>query len=178
MPRLPSCFTRRLRARVDPWLGALAALSLLFAACAGSSAIAAPTGAPTVAPSAAPTQQPTVAPTATPTPTSTPCVSASVGPTGSGGTVIKEVADHLAFTNRELNAPAGTPISIDFDNQDVNVEHNILVTDGCGVTVFDGAVITGPSSTTYHLPALAAGTYSFICVIHPNYMKHGTLTVT
>jgi plastocyanin len=36
-------------------------------------------------------------------------------------------------------------------------------------------VITGPAQITYEVPALEAGTYTFICSVHPN--MTGTVTV-
>ena len=43
-------------------------------------------------------------------------------------------------------------------------------------TLFKGAVVTGPTTTTYHVPALKAGTYYFRCDIHPTQMT-GTFVV-
>jgi plastocyanin len=106
----------------------------------------------------------------------TPCVSASVGPSASGGTVIKETALNTAFVNQQLNAPAGKPFSIDFDNQDSGIRHNMFITDACGNSVFYGGIVTGPIKTTYHVLALAAGSYPFICSVHAAFMT-GSLTV-
>ncbi len=41
--------------------------------------------------------------------------------------------------------------------------------------VFKGDIITGPAKTTYNVPALAAGAYTFVCSVHPN--MTGTLKV-
>ena len=41
--------------------------------------------------------------------------------------------------------------------------------------MFKGDVVTGPAETDYNVPALAAGTYQFMCTIHPS--MTGTLTV-
>jgi plastocyanin len=35
--------------------------------------------------------------------------------------------------------------------------------------------VTGPTTVSYRVPALAAGTYKFFCVVHPT--MSGTLTV-
>jgi plastocyanin len=38
-------------------------------------------------------------------------------------------------------------------------------------------LVTGPATVTYEIPALAAGTYTFNCFVHPALMT-GTLTVS
>jgi plastocyanin len=41
--------------------------------------------------------------------------------------------------------------------------------------VFKGAIFPGPAQQTYDVPALKAGSYGFVCTVHPN--MTGTLTV-
>jgi plastocyanin len=41
--------------------------------------------------------------------------------------------------------------------------------------VFKGQIITGPAKTSYQVPALTAGNYTFLCDVHPE--MTGTLTV-
>ena len=41
--------------------------------------------------------------------------------------------------------------------------------------MFKGDIVTGPTTVTYDVPALPAGTYTFTCTVHPN--MTGTLTV-
>ncbi len=135
-----------------------------------AAASAAPSGAASAAPSSA---APSAAPAST-EPSIAPSAAASGG-TG-GTTVIPEVAQNIQFTNLALAAPAGQPFQIAFDNQDASVAHNIQIMDGGGATVFDGEIVTGVAQTTYNVNALAAGTYKFICKIHPNVMI-GALTV-
>ncbi len=139
---------------------------------AGASAVAsaAPSGAESAAPSsAAPAStEPSLAPSAAPS-------AGASGGTG-GTTVIPEVAQNIQFTNLALAAPAGQPFQIAFDNQDASVAHNIQIMDGSGATVFDGDIVTGVAQTTYNVNALPAGTYKFVCKIHPNIMI-GALTV-
>ena len=43
-----------------------------------------------------------------------------------------------------------------------------------GTTHVKGDLVTGPKMVDYAVPALAAGTYTFTCSIHPN--MTGTLT--
>ena len=41
--------------------------------------------------------------------------------------------------------------------------------------MFSGATFPGIATQTYDVPALAAGSYPFMCTVHPN--MTGTLTV-
>ena len=94
---------------------------------------------------------------------------------GSGGTPIPLVAQGIAFTTSSLEAPADTPFSIDFDNEDAGTLHNVAIKDGAGTDVFSGEIFPGVAHKVYDVKALAAGTYSFHCVVHSNMV--GTLTV-
>ena len=67
------------------------------------------------------------------------------------------------------------PFSIDFDNEDAGTLHNVAIKDGAGTDVFSGEIFPGIAHKTYDVKALAAGTYSFHCVVHSNMV--GTLTV-
>ena len=140
--------------------------------------------------SAAPGWTYTPAPPATPVASAAPSASAgasaSVAPSasagssapasaGSGGTPIPLVAQGIAFTTSSLEAPADTPFSIDFDNEDAGTLHNVAIKDGAGTDVFSGEIFPGVAHKVYDVKALAAGTYSFHCVVHSNMV--GTLTV-
>jgi mono/diheme cytochrome c family protein/plastocyanin len=93
----------------------------------------------------------------------------SVAPSGAaGGTVIHEVASGVQFQQTSLEAPADKPFQIVFDNQDAGIPHNIEIADGSGKLVFEGDTINGVNTTTYDVPALAAGSYKFVCKWHPN----------
>jgi len=89
----------------------------------------------------------------------------------SGNTVVV-VAKDLKFATPAVSAKAGGPFTIAFDNQD-GAPHNIAISDASGAKVFKGDIVSS-SKVTYQVPALAAGTYSFICEVHPD-MK-GTIT--
>ena len=54
-------------------------------------------------------------------------------------------------------------------------QHNVEIKDGSGKDVFKGDLVTGVTTTTYTVPALTAGAYTFNCTVHPN--MTGTLTV-
>lgn len=103
--------------------------------------------------------------------------SASAAPSSSGSavTVIKLVAANVSFDQSQLQAPAGKPFQIAFTNNDASVQHNVQIKGADGSDKFKGALLTGPGSTTYDVPALPAGTYTFSCVVHPT--MTGTLTV-
>jgi plastocyanin len=118
-------------------------------------------------------------PTEAPPSQAAPSVAASEAPSdgggGGGGTVVREIASGIQFVNKDLSAPADTPFQIEFDNKDVGTPHNIEIKDASGAVVFKGEIFAGPAVKTYDVPALPAGTYPFVCTVHPNMI--GTLTV-
>ena len=70
-----------------------------------------------------------------------------------------------------LAAPAGEDFTIDFDNQDTGVPHNvaIYVDDTAAQEYFVGEIITGPDQITYEPdPIEDAGVFYFHCDVHPN----------
>jgi plastocyanin len=153
-------------------------LALMAAACASTPAAwtyAPPTEAP---PSQAPASE---APSAAPTSVSTPAPSEGAasespgGGGGGGGTVVQVSALNIAFEQSKISAPADEAFTIHFDNKDASTPHDIAIKDASGNQVFKGDVITGPAQTDYQVPALPAGTYQFVCTIHPSMV--GTLTV-
>jgi plastocyanin len=97
------------------------------------------------------------------------------------GTTVKVMAKNTMFDASCLAAPAGTAFTIDFDNEDP-LQHNVAIysadptVDTNAKTLFQGAIVTGPTMTTYSVPALAAGTYHFHCDVHPTQM-YGTFVV-
>ncbi len=102
------------------------------------------------------------------------------GGAGAGGepVTLTETAKDVVFTEAELEAPAGAPITIDFDNQDGGIPHNMRIFEGDaaeGTPVFEGEIITGPAKAAYDVGPLAPGAYLFDCVVHPT--MTGTLTV-
>jgi cytochrome c oxidase subunit 2 len=118
---------------------------------------------------------------ATPAP-ATPAPSASGGATAPGGSAGPAVslaltAQDIAFDKTTLESTAGSPISLAFTNNDAGIPHNVAIhkDSPTGEVVFQGDIITGVASTTYAVPALPAGTYAFVCTVHPNMV--GTLTV-
>lgn len=84
-------------------------------------------------------------------------------------------AQGIAYLESSITAPAGQAFTIGFDNRDAGVPHNVAIKDASGKELFKGDIITGPAATVYDVPALPAGSYTFVCSVHPN--MTGTLTV-
>jgi mono/diheme cytochrome c family protein/plastocyanin len=97
-------------------------------------------------------------------------------PSGSAatGTTIDISAAGVKFEQAAVSAPADAAFKIAFDNKDAGQLHNVEIKDSSGTSKFRGDIITGPATTTYDVPALAAGSYTFVCTVHPT--MTGTLT--
>ena len=106
----------------------------------------------------------------------TPAPAPSGGAGGPGDT-LKVTAKNVAYVETALTAKAGAPFKIDFDNQDAGVPHNVAIHQGSptGTEVFKGAIFPGVATQTYDVKGLDAGTYAFVCSVHPT--MTGTLTV-
>jgi plastocyanin len=92
----------------------------------------------------------------------------------SAPTCLQVVASGIQFDTDRLSAPPDTPFRIVFDNEDPD-QHNVAIYDGSD-PLFKGQIFGGPKTVTYDVPALPAGTYTFVCDVHPTQMK-GTFTV-
>ncbi len=81
------------------------------------------------------------------------------------------------FDQGQIVIPANTPVTLTFDNKQDGVPHNVHVEDPAtpGTYLFAGKDITGVATIKYQLPPLPAGTYTYICTIHPP--MTGTLLV-
>jgi cytochrome c oxidase subunit 2 len=102
----------------------------------------------------------------------------SGAPSGpAAGPTLAVSALNVAFEQTALQAPADTPFRIDFDNRDPSIPHNVAIHEGgpTGPEIFRGEVFPGPARMVYDVPPLRAGTYGFICTVHPS--MTGTLTV-
>ncbi len=79
-------------------------------------------------------------------------------------------AKNIAFNTSTITVPAGSMVTVNFDNMDSGVAHNVaFYTDSTAKTpIYVGAIITGPKTTTYTFAAPSKpGTYFFRCDVHP-----------
>jgi len=113
---------------------------------------------------------------ATPAPSGAPTAAPSDG--GNGGAVVQVTltASGIAYDTDSLEVPADTPFQIVFTNNDAGIPHNVAIHEGSptGPEVWKGEIFNGVETRTYDVPALPAGTYGFVCTVHPN--MTGTLT--
>jgi cytochrome c oxidase subunit II len=116
---------------------------------------------------------------ATPAPPPSTEPGASGPPPGGsgGGETIEITAKNVMYEESQISATADAPFKIHFTNDDPGTPHNVAIhKDGpTGEEVFKGEVFTGVADKTYDVPALPAGTYAFVCTVHPT--MTGTLTV-
>src|SRR5262249_16788522 len=104
---------------------------------------------------------------------------ASVNPNAPTATGTAPVgAASTGFAETTLDAKADTAFTLVFDNQDTQAPHNVVIQnpDGSPVSMGDTTFFQGPAKKSYNVPALKAGTYNYLCQVHPSVMK-GTLTV-
>ena len=94
------------------------------------------------------------------------------------GTALSVAARDKKFDKNCLAAPAHAAFTIEFDNQDPAVPHNVAIYDVAtgNKVLFKGEVFFGPRKMTYSVPAQAAGTYEFRCDPHEETMI-GTFVV-
>ncbi len=155
----------------------LLAVALLVSACAASESpnwtYAPPTPSPTPGPSQS--AAPSAAAPSAEASGAAPSAGASGGTSGGTGAVVDITAQNIAFQQTAVSAPANAPFTIHFDNQDASTMHNVVIKDGSGNEKFSGDLVTGPAQVDYQVPALPAGTYTFVCAVHAN--MTGTLTV-
>jgi plastocyanin len=106
----------------------------------------------------------------------------SPAPTDGGGepaTAFTIVASKIAYDVRAITVPADTPFTITFENRDApGVVHDVDIRQPDKATVVqDQAIVNGGESATYSYDGLPAGSYVFICSIHPVPNMTGIVTV-
>lgn len=101
-----------------------------------------------------------------------PATDGPAAPSTPAGDDVVIVAKDIKFQTTSVTVPAGKAVDIVLDNQD-GAPHNIAIKDASGATVFKGEIVSS-SKVTNAVPALAKGSYTFWCEIHPE--MTGTLT--
>ena len=78
-------------------------------------------------------------------------------------------ADQIAFDTTALTVPANRPFTLVFENRE-SLPHNVSIYADAERKDrrFEGAVFSGPATRWYAVPALAPGTYVFVCDVHSN----------
>ncbi|HEY4409651.1 MAG TPA: cupredoxin domain-containing protein [Acidimicrobiia bacterium] len=101
----------------------------------------------------------------------------AAGSCSPNGTALQIQAFDGKFDKDCLAAPANTAFTIDFNNLDRGIPHNVAIykTDTDDKAMFKGELIEGPKRTTYSVPALPAGNWTFRCDPHPD--MHGSFNV-
>lgn len=87
------------------------------------------------------------------------------------GADVQVSARDIAFNTDTLTAPADRAFELFFENEEA-VPHNVSIyrDESRSEALFTGEIITGPGSITYQVGPLAAGTYVFVCDVHPPQM--------
>jgi plastocyanin len=91
----------------------------------------------------------------------------------SGPVTIYLSASDFAFNRSTITVPAGSNVTMIFENLDAGFPHNFaLYTDSSAMTlIFRGVLITGVATTTYSFEAPGVpGNYYFRCDAHPTTM--------
>ena len=146
------------------------------------SSTAAPTSSATAAiPTTTPVVTATASPSPTPATTTSPtAVVAKISPipgAPDSKTVVQLVAVKTKWDPTTLTAPAGEVWHVKIDDKDaLPTKHNFTVASGPTFSerIFQVPNIAGLN--TFDVPGLPAGSYLFICTIHPESMT-GTLTL-
>ena len=102
----------------------------------------------------------------------------SGGPGPSGPTADVQIhAKGVAFVETAITAPAGKPFTIAFTNEDQGTPHNVALHEGSptGKEAFKGEIFPGVATKVYDVTPLPAGTYAFVCTVHPS--MTGTATI-
>jgi plastocyanin len=103
------------------------------------------------------------------------CSGTSAAPATPAGSVDPNApvitAKDLKFVETNVTVPADEAFDLVLDNQE-GAPHNVQISDATGAKVFTGEIVSN-TKVTYKVPALAGGSYTFICEVHPD-MK-GTL---
>lgn len=102
-----------------------------------------------------------------------------VAPTAAGAPTVKIMAKAIAFNLTKFELAAGSKATIEFDNADTGVPHNVSILDSpdANKVIFRGSIITGAKKATYSFDAPPPGDYYFQCDVHPAQMNGKVLVV-
>ena len=78
----------------------------------------------------------------------------------------------VKFEQIVFELPADMESQLRFHNMDVGIPHNIAIHEGSadavGAELWQGEIFNGDETVLYEVPAFPAGSYSFVCTVHPN----------
>jgi plastocyanin len=80
-------------------------------------------------------------------------------------------AENVAFDTETITVGAGAEVTVNFENRDDGIPHNVAVYRDPSATeaIFVGEIVTGPARVTYAFTAPSEpGTYFFRCDVHPS----------
>jgi cytochrome c oxidase subunit 2 len=100
-------------------------------------------------------------------------------PSGEPSVTLKLTAKDVTYDTHAFEVAADQPFAIAFTNADPPaIEHDVDIRKSDGTTVvIDQPHTVGGQTQTYLYAGLPAGTYTFICSVHPFPAMTGTLTV-
>ncbi|MDQ1516566.1 MAG: hypothetical protein QOE80_2396 [Actinomycetota bacterium] len=92
------------------------------------------------------------------------------GPCSPNGTALSVTAFDGKFDKDCLAVPANQAFTIDFDNLDRGIPHNVAIYEDqtAQKTFYKGELIEGPNKITYSVQALPEGRFFFRCDPHPD----------
>lgn len=96
-------------------------------------------------------------------------------PPGAAAADVVVHAKDIKFAESSLTGPADRPFTLALVNDDAGTPHNVELKDGAGASVYQGDIFNGVETRVYDVPALAAGTYTFLCTVHPSMTGSATL---